>query len=94
MATDVPALLGLDTRSGGGGRISGLGYLNLDLSIKKRLVVYEKVSMEFSGVFTNFMNHLDFANPSFSLQSTSNWGTTKTQGNNPRQIQMGVRASF
>jgi hypothetical protein len=89
-----PLLLGLDSRSGGGGRISGLGYLNLDLSIKKRLVVYEKVSMEFSGVFTNFMNHLDFANPSMSLQSTSNWGTTKTQGNSPRQIQMGVRASF
>jgi len=89
-----PLLLGLDSRSGGGGRISGLGYLNLDLSIKKRLVVYEKVSMEFSGVLTNVMNHLDFANPSLSLQSTSNWGTSKTQGNSPRQIQMGVRASF
>jgi hypothetical protein len=89
-----PLLLGLDSRSGGAGRISGLGYLNVDLSVKKRLVVYEKVSMEFSGIITNVMNHLDFANPSMSLQSTSNWGTTKTQGNNPRQIQMGVRASF
>jgi hypothetical protein len=89
-----PLLLGLDSRSGGGGRISGLGYLNLDLSFKKKLVVYEKVSMEFTGVFTNVMNHLDFAQPSFSLQSTSNWGTSKTQGNSPRQIQMGVRASF
>jgi Carboxypeptidase regulatory-like domain len=89
-----PLLLGLDNRSGGGGRISGLGYLNLDLSVKKRLVVYEKVSMEFSGVISNVMNHLDFSNPSMSLQSVSNWGTTKTQGNNPRQIQMGVRASF
>ena len=89
-----PLLLGLDSRSGGGGRISGLGYLNLDMSVKKRLVVYEKVSMEFSGVISNVMNHLDFANPSLSLQSTSNWGTSKTQGNSPRQIQMGVRASF
>jgi hypothetical protein len=89
-----PLLLGLDSRSGGGGRISGLGYLNVDLSVKKRLVVYEKVSMEFSGVLTNVMNHLDFANPSLSLQSVTNWGATKTQGNAPRQIQMGVRASF
>jgi Carboxypeptidase regulatory-like domain len=89
-----PLLLGLDSRSGGGGRISGLGYLNLDLSVKKRLVVYEKVSMEFTGVISNVMNHLDFSQPSFSLQSASNWGTTKTQGNGPRQIQMGVRASF
>jgi hypothetical protein len=89
-----PFLLGLDTNSGGGGRISGLGYLNLDLSVKKRLVVWEKVNLEFTGVFTNFMNHLDFAQPSLSLQSTTNWGVTKTQGNTPRQIQMGVRASF
>ncbi len=89
-----PLLLGLDNRSGGGGRISGLGYLNLDMSVKKRLVVYEKVSMEFTGVVSNVMNHLDFSNPSMSLQSTSNWGTTKTQGNAPRQIQMGLRASF
>lgn len=87
-------MLGLDNRSGGGGRISGLGYLNVDLSVKKKLVVYEKVSMEFTGVISNVMNHLDFSNPSMSLQSTSNWGTTKTQGNAPRQIQMGVRASF
>jgi len=89
-----PLLMGLDSRSGGGGRISGLGYLNLDLSVNKKLVVWEKVSMNFTGVITNVMNHLDFANPSMSLQSTTNWGTTKTQGNNPRQIQMGVRASF
>jgi hypothetical protein len=89
-----PLLMGLDARSGGGGRISGLGYLNLDLSVNKKLVVWEKVSMNFTGVITNVMNHLDFANPSMSLQSVTNWGTTKTQGNNPRQIQMGVRASF
>jgi hypothetical protein len=89
-----PLILGLDSRSGGAGRISGLGYLNLDLSVKKKLVVYEKFNMEFYGISTNVMNHLDFAQPSMSLQSTSNWGTTKTQGNTPRQIQMGVRASF
>jgi Carboxypeptidase regulatory-like domain len=89
-----PLLLGLDSRSGGAGRISGLGYLNLDMSVKKKLVVYEGVSLEFSGVCSNVMNHLDFAQPSLSLQSTSNWGTTKTQGNSPRQIQMGLRASF
>lgn len=89
-----PPILGLDARDGGYGPISGLGYLNVDFSIKKRLVVWEKTSLEFSGTFYNFMNHLDFANPSLSLQSTSNWGTTKTQGNSPRQIQMGVRANF
>ena len=89
-----PPILGLDARDGGSGAISGLGYVNLDLSVRKSVVVLEKFRMEASAVFFNFMNHNDFANPSLSLQSTSNWGTTKTQGNTPRQIEMGLRASF
>ena len=89
-----PPILGIDTQDGGSGPISGLGYLNIDFSVKKQLVVFEHASFEFTGVFMNLMNHLDFANPSLSLQSTGNWGTVKTQGNQPRQIQMGLRASF
>ncbi len=89
-----PLILGLDSRSGGAGTISGLPYLNLDLSAKKRLVVHEKYSLEISGVFENVMNHLDFSNPSLNLQSPSSWGVTKTQGNTPRQIQGGIRANF
>ncbi len=89
-----PPILGLDTRDGGSGPISGLGYLNLDLSVKKRLVLYERFSLEATGTLTNVMNHLDFANPGLSLQSSTNFGVTKTQGNTPRQIQMGIRASF
>jgi hypothetical protein len=57
-------------------------------------MVWEKASVELSGTFFNFMNHLDFASPSLSLQSTANWGTTKTQGNTPRQIEMGVRINY
>ncbi len=89
-----PPILGIDTQDGGSGVISGLGYLNLDMSVKKNIAVFEKFNLEATGVFLNFMNHNDFSNPSLSLQSTSNWGTTKTQGNTPRQIQMGLRASF
>jgi hypothetical protein len=40
------------------------------------------------------MNHLDFSNPSLSLQSPTNFGTVKTQGNSPRQIEMGLRVSY
>ena len=89
-----PLILGLDSHSGGAGTISGLPYLNLDFSIKKQLAVYDKYSLEFTGVFENVMNHLDFANPSLSLQASTSWGVTKTQGNTPRQIQMRVRAYF
>ena len=87
-------ILGLDARDGGSGPIRGLGYLNLDLSVKKRLVVYKKFSLEATGIFLNAMNHLDFNNPSLSLQSPGTFGTVKTQGNTPRQIEMGLRASF
>jgi hypothetical protein len=89
-----PPILGLDTRNGGTGPINGLGYMNVDLSIKKNLKVFERANLEFSGTFNNVLNHLDFNNPSLSLQSTGNFGVTKTQGNSPRSIQMGVRASF
>ena len=89
-----PPKLGLDSRNGGAGPISGLGYLNLDLSVRKTVRVWEKASVELSGTFFNFMNHMDFASPSLSLQSTANWGTTKTQGNTPRQIEMGVRINY
>jgi hypothetical protein len=89
-----PLILGLDSHSGGAGVISGLPYLNLDLSVRKKLVVREKYSVELSGTSLNVLNHLDFANPSLSLQSTSAWGVTKTQGNTPRQIEGGLRANF
>ncbi|WP_182276418.1 carboxypeptidase-like regulatory domain-containing protein [Granulicella sp. 5B5] len=87
-------ILGLDAGNGGSGAISGLGYLNLDFSVKKRIMIHERYSLELSGVFQNVMNHLDFANPSLSLQSAASWGVTKTQGNAPRQFQMGARAYF
>ena len=89
-----PPILGLDARDGGSGPISGLGYVNLDMSIKKDIVVFERFNLEATGVFLNFLNHNDFANPSLSLQSTPNFGYTKSQGSLPRQIQMGLRASF
>jgi hypothetical protein len=89
-----PPILGLDTRDSGYGPISGLPYLNLDLSVKKNLVVFEKYSVELSGVLFNALNHMDFASPSLSLASSTSFGVTKTQGNTPRQIQMGARVSF
>ena len=84
----------MDEHDGGDGAARGLPYLDVDLSVKKSLIVRERTSLEFTGVFFNVMNHLDFGNPSMSIASPSSWGVTKTQGNSPRQIQMGVRANF
>jgi hypothetical protein len=87
-------ILGLDTKNPGYGPISGLPYWNMDLSIRKNLKLFERYNLEFSGIFSNVFNHLDFANPSMKLSSPSTWGVITAQGNAPRQIQMGVRTNF
>lgn len=89
-----PPILGLDEHGGGDGVIRGLPYMNMDLSVKKRILVRESESIELSGVFFNVMNHLDFSNESLSLSTPTSWGTTRTQGNTPRMIQIGIRANF
>jgi len=89
-----PTILGIDTHGSGAGPISGLGYLNMDLSVKKQVAVWERVNLELSGVMFNALNHLDFANPSLNISAPTSFGVTKTQGNSPRQIQMGMRANF
>jgi hypothetical protein len=66
----------------------------MDLSVKKQVAVWERVNLELSGVMFNALNHLDFANPSLNISAPTSFGVTKTQGNSPRQIQMGMRANF
>jgi len=89
-----PPILGVDEKDGGSGPIQGLPYWNMDLSIRKTLKIWEKTSLEFSAISTNVLNHLVFSNGSMTLNSGANWGEVTSQANLPRQIQMGVRASF
>jgi Carboxypeptidase regulatory-like domain len=89
-----PAILGIDEKGSGLGPIAGLPYWNVDLSIHKNVKIWESTSLEFSGVMTNVLNHNVFANPAVSLSNPSGFGVINSQGNNPRQIEMGVRANF
>jgi hypothetical protein len=89
-----PVILGLDVKDPAAGTFQGLPYLNLDMSVKKRLVVYKSINLEATGVFANALNHMEFSNPSLSIATPAAFGVTKTQGNTPRQIQMGIRANF
>jgi hypothetical protein len=93
-ATVRPPILGIDENNSGNGPIFGLPYWNMDLSIRKNFKIWESYSLEFSGVMTNVFNHLDFANPTTSLASSTTFGVVSSQGNAPRSIEMGVRASF
>jgi hypothetical protein len=89
-----PPILGIDEKDSGTGPISGLPYWNMDMSIHKNVKIWESTSLMFSGVMTNILNHNVFANPNVSLANPTSFGVINSQGNNPRSIEVGVRANF
>ena len=87
-------ILGLDTKNPGLGPITGLPYWNMDLSLQKNIKVFESVGFTFTSVFTNVFGHNVFADTGLNLSDPSSWGVISSQGNSPRQIQLGLRANF
>jgi len=87
-------ILGINTRDGGTGPIRGLPYWNMDLSVRKNFRITERVSTEFQFLFLNVLNHMQFSDPTLNVTSTGSWGVLNTQGNNPRQMEFGLRVSF
>jgi hypothetical protein len=97
-------ILGLDTKDGGWGYLRGLGYWNVDFSLKKTTNITEKVNLDFQVVFTNLFNHVIFYDPGFGgpqandyLDTSSGpdgFGTLPGQGNLPRTMEFGLRLNF
>jgi hypothetical protein len=87
-------ILGLTKRDNGFGPIRGLPYWNMDLSVRKNIKMTERFNAEFQVMFLNVLNHMQFANPSLSLNSIASWGVLNTQGNTPRQMEFGLRLNF
>jgi hypothetical protein len=91
-------ILGLDTKQGGFGNFRGLGYWNVDLSIKKNFRVTERLALETQMVVTNLFNHVVFSDPGpgsyLDTSSPSQFGVLPQQGNSPRQMEFGIRVSF
>jgi hypothetical protein len=88
-----PIQLSVDASSRGG-TLRGLGSWNLDLSISKKTLITERSSMTFSAEFFNMFNHVNFLDPTVNLQAPQTFGVITTQGNDPRQIQLGLRFDF
>jgi hypothetical protein len=87
-------ILGIDKRAGGAGSFTGMPYWNVDLSLKKRFRLTERVSTDFQVVFTNVFNHNQFFDPLLDLTNPGGFGVINAQGNNPRQMEFGLRVSF
>jgi len=89
-----PPILGIDQRAGGEGPIRGLPYWNVDFSVTKNIRVSERFGLQLQSIFTNVFNHNQFFDPLLDLTNVSSWGVLSAQGNNPRQMQLGLRLNF
>ena len=93
-ATVRNPILGIDNGTGGVGQIRGLPYWNMDLRVTKNIKIFERVGFEFQYVLTNVFNHPVFYDASLDATNSSGFGVINSQGNNPRQMQFGLRLSF
>jgi hypothetical protein len=98
-------ILGIDGSAGGGaGVLRGQMYWNVDLGVRKDLMVTERVHLQFDANFTNIFNHPILGDPYNLLGDTADWGalggitgeliTGAVQANAPRTIQLGLRVNF
>jgi len=89
-------ILGLDTGTGGVGEIRGLMYWNMDMRVTKNIKIMERLSAQFEYTVTNVFNHPVFNDPSLNPENgtVSSFGVVSSQGNNPRQMQFGLRLMF
>jgi hypothetical protein len=94
-------ILGIDNGHNGGiGNYRGQPFWNVDFSIKKNLLVYERFSAEFGAVFSNIFNHNQLSDPGLTfLSDPADFGTLESssavlQVDNPRKIEVAVRVRF
>lgn len=89
-----PALVGIDTTSGGGGQLRGLNRWNLDLAISRRMKFSERWNATIGAQFFNIFNVVQLADPSVNLQSPQSFGVLSSQLNSPRIVQLGLHIGF
>src|SRR3982751_857514 len=87
-------ILGVDSRSGGGGPLRGFPTWNLDMAVMKDIRIKESIGATLSFQFVNILNHFQPANPGLNIDSPAAFGVITSQANSPRQIELGLRIFF
>jgi hypothetical protein len=67
---------------------------NFDFSLGKNFAVTERYHLIFSAEMLNVFNLVNFAAPSLSLNSPTNFGVFTTQLNQPRRFLLGLKFQF
>ena len=88
----TPPDLTLNSRTGRG-YLRGLSRWNVDFGVSKTTKITERVSTRFDCQMTNVFNHVMFNDPNTDI-SSGNFGVLRTQYNQPRYIQFGLRLDF
>jgi len=88
----VPPDLTINTHTGRG-YLRGLSRWNVDFGVSKTTKITERISTRFDCQMTNVFNHVMFNDPSVDVGS-GNFGLLRTQYNQPRFIQFGLRLDF
>ena len=87
-----PQILGIDGRFGT--PLRGFPQWNLDLGVKKNILVRENIGATLIFEFINVLNRFQPGNPGLNIFSSAGWGVVGGQGNDPRKIEFGLRIFF
>ncbi|MBI1791954.1 MAG: hypothetical protein HYR60_30880 [Acidobacteria bacterium] len=87
-----PMVLGIDGRFGN--LLRGFPRWNLDMAIKKTLLVREGIGATLSFEFLNFFNHFAPADPALNVFAPTSWGVVNGQATEPRRVNLGLRLFF
>jgi hypothetical protein len=90
----APILLSQVTNGNLSGNLRGMSRWNLDMDIARKLQWTERVSTTLSLQAFNVFNHVQFVDPTLSLQSPQTFGVLGTQLNQPRVLELGLHIDF
>jgi Carboxypeptidase regulatory-like domain len=73
---------------------SGFPLWNLDMSLGKNVLNTERIKGMFTVDAFDIFNAMIPANPSLDMNNPGGFGVVTSQGNNPRQLQLGLHITF
>jgi hypothetical protein len=71
--------------------LRGFARWNVDMAVKKTVLVREGIGATMSFEFLSFFNHFNPSDPALNVFSPTNWGVVTGQAIEPRRVNIGLR---